>query len=216
MEQSTAVVVLDYFLDKYELAGNLVNDISIDELSILTETEPIYNLKGEKVSKSYYAENGKEAIKIVYGKLMGTHTHNGVDYPDTWLGFKKEFQYMRWDATIGRIKYKQPYKFDLQPVFLGDGTETIVGFSSQKQRQALKEERYRADDYLQAKNPELYALLYGRYTSEYEFYLKTGKKANLVTAIGAETDVNINAVFDNLVFGTEITVRELILMNLQG
>jgi len=215
-EQSTAVVVLDYFLDKYELAGNLVNDISIDELPFLTETEPLYNLKGEKVSKSYYAPNGKEAIRIVYEKLIGTHTHNGIDYPNVWLGFKKEFHYIRWDGVQPRIKEKQPYKFDLQPVFLGDGTETIVGFSSQKQRQALKEERYNADDYLQAKNPNLYALLFGRYTSAYEYYLKTGKKQNLVNAINAETDVNINAVFDNLVYGTEITVRELILMNLQG
>ena len=215
MEESTAEVVLDHYLNEYQMAGNMINDISIDELEFLTESEPIYNLKGEKVSKSYYAPNGKEAIRIVYGKLMGTYTHNGVDYPDTWLGFKKEFQYIRWDATIGRIKYKQPYKFDLQPVFLGDGTETIVGFSSQKQRQALKEERYNADDYLQAKNPNLYALLFGRYTSAYEYYLKTGKKANLVDAIMNEADVNINAVFDNLVYGTTITVRDLILMNLQ-
>lgn len=215
MEQSTAQIVLDYYLEQYQMAGNMINDISIDELEFLTESEPIYNLKGEKVSKSYYAPNGKEAIRIVYGKLMGTHTHNGVDYPNTWLGFKKEFHYIRWDNTQPRIKYKQPYKFTLEPIFLGDGTETVIGFSSQKQRQALKEERYNADDYLQAKNPNLYALLFGRYTQAYEYYLKTGKKENLVTAINAEADADINAVFDNLVYGTTITVRQLILMNLQ-
>lgn len=118
---------------------------------------------------------------------------------------------MDWAGEIAYPKRKQPEYFDLQPVFLGDGTETVVGFSSQKQRQILKTERYNADDYLQAKNPNLYALLYGRYTANYDYYLKTGKKDALVTAINAETDVNINAVFDNLVYGTEITVKELIL-----
>ena len=119
----------------------------------------------------------------------------------------KIFRSIRHDFTYAAL--------DLQPVFLGDGTETVVGFSSQKQRQILKTERYNADDYLQAKNPNLYALLYGRYTANYDYYLKTGKKDALVTAINAETDVNINAVFDNLVYGTQITVRDLILMNLQ-
>lgn len=122
---------------------------------------------------------------------------------------------MDWAGEIAYTKSKQPEYFDLQPVFLGDGTETVVGFSSQKQRQILKTERYNASDYLQAKNPNLYALLYGRYTANYDYYLKTGKKDALVTAINAETDVNINAVFDNLVYGTQITVRDLILMNLQ-
>jgi hypothetical protein len=99
---------------------------------------------------------------------------------------------------------------------VGDGTETVVGFSSPKMRKSMKEERYAADDYLQSKNPNLYALLYSRYNAQYEFYLKTGKKSNLVTAINGETDPDINAVFNNQVFGYEpMTVRELILMNLQ-
>lgn len=215
MEQSNAQIVLDHYLEKYQMSGNMVNDISIDELEFLTETEPVYNLKGEKISKSYFAPNGKECIRIVYEKEIGIHTYNGVEYPDVWVGLKKSFHYIRWDGTQPRVKYKQPYRFDLNPIFLGDGTETVIGFSSQKQRQVLKVERYSADDYLQAKNPDLYALLYGRYSDKYEYYLKTGKKTTLVDAMNAEIDENINAVFNTIVFGTEITTRALIIMNLQ-
>ncbi len=215
-EQSKAAVVLDYFLDKYELAGNLVNDISFNELPFLKSKEATTNMKGELVSKSWYAPNGKECVRIVFNKTMGTHAHNGVEYPNTWLGFQDEIHYLRWDDVQPRIKYMQPYDFDLQPFFLADGTETIIGFSSPKLRKTLKEERYRADDYLQAKNPELYALLFERYKAQYELYLSTGKKETLVTAINAETDPDINAKLDNLVFGYPITTRDLILMNLQG
>jgi len=216
MEQSTAEVVLDHYLNKYQMAGNMISDISFNELPFLKSREATTNMKGELVSKSWYAPNGKECVRIVFSKVIGIHKYNGVDYPNTWLGFQDEIHYIRWDGVQPRIKYMQAYDFTLEPVFIGDGTETIIGFSSPKLRKTLKEERYRADDYLQAKNPNLYALLFERYTAEYEYYLKTGKKANLVTAIGAETDVNISAVFDNLVYGTAITVRDLILMNLQG
>lgn len=208
-------IVLDHYLDKYQTLGNTLTDINFDNLSFFTTKEKIIDMKGQWVSKSYYAEKDKEAIRITYEKLYGIHTHNGVEWPNTFLGVGKSIHYLDWAGEIAYTKRKQPEYFDLKPVFLGDGTETVIGFSSQKQRQILKSERYNADDYLQAKNPNLYALLYGRYTSEYDYYLKTGKKDALVTAINAENDVNINAVFDNLVYGTEITVRQLILMNLQ-
>jgi hypothetical protein len=211
----SAQIVLDHYLEKYQTSGNTLTDINFDNLSFFTTKEKIIDMKGQWVSKSYYAENDKEAIRITYEKLYGTHSYNGVDYPNIFLGVGKSINYLDWAGEIAYTKSKQPEYFDLQPVFLGDGTETVVGFSSQKQRQILKGERYNADDYLQAKNPNLYALLYGRYTSNYDYYLKTGKKDVLVTAINAENDGNINAVFDNLVYGTEITVRQLILMNLQ-
>lgn len=210
-----AQIVLDYYLNKYQTLGNTLTDINFDNLSFFTTKEKIIDMKGQWVSKSYYAEKDKEAIRITYEKLYGIHTHNGIEWPNTFLGVGKSIHYLDWAGEIAYTKRKQPEYFDLQPVFLGDGTETVVGFSSQKQRQILKTERYNADDYLQAKNPNLYALLYGRYTANYDYYLKTGKKDALVTAINAETDGNINAVFDNLVYGTEITVRQLILMNLQ-
>lgn len=211
----SAQIVLDHYLDKYQTLGNTLSDINFDNLSFFTTKEKVIDMKGQWVSKSYYAEKDKEAIRITYEKLYGIHTHNGVEWPNTFLGVGKSIHYLDWAGEIAYTKRKQPEYFDLQPVFLGDGTETVVGFSSQKQRQILKSERYNADDYLQAKNPNLYALLYGRYTANYEYYLKTGKKDALVNAINSETDVNINSVFDNLVYGTEITVRQLILMNLQ-
>lgn len=211
----SAQIVLDHFLEKYQTLGNTLSDINFDNLSFFTTKEKIIDMKGQWVSKSYYAEKDKEAIRITYEKLYGLHTYEGVEYPNTFLGVGKSIHYLDWAGEIAYTKKKQPEYFDLQPVFVGDGTETVVGFSSQKQRQILKTERYNADDYLQAKNPNLYALLYGRYTSNYDYYLKTGKKDALVTAINAETDTDINAAFDNLVYGTEITVRDLILMNLQ-
>ncbi|MTH18280.1 hypothetical protein [Flavobacterium sp. LC2016-01] len=54
-------------------------------------------------------------------------------------------------GEIAYTKKLQPYYFSLQPVFVGDGTETISGFSSQKQRKILKEECYAADEWLNAK-----------------------------------------------------------------
>ncbi|MFV8392735.1 hypothetical protein [Flavobacterium sp. LB2P6] len=210
-----AQIVLDHFLEKYQTLGNTLSDINFDNLSFFTTKEKIIDMKGQWVSKSYYAEKDKEAIRITYEKLYGIYTHNGVEWPNTFLGVCKSIHYLDWAGEIAYTKNKQPEHFDLQPVFVGDGTETVVGFSSQKQRQILKTERYNADDYLQAKNPNLYALLYARYTQQYDYYLKTGKKTNLVAAINGETDANINAMFNNLVFGTEITVKNLILMNLQ-
>jgi len=84
------------------------------------------------------------------------------------------------------LQKKQFYSFDLHPVFAGDGYETVVGFSSQKLRKILKDERYAADDFLQAQNPNLYDLLYNRYTVEYDRYLRTGKKEGLVSAMNYE------------------------------
>jgi len=211
----SAQLVVNYITEQRGINLNTLTDTDFSKLSWLNEREPVSNMKGEKVSKSYYFENTKEAIRIEYFKIIGDYTYNGVVYPDTYLGWRKDMLWLDWAGEVGYKKAMQPYYFNLEPVFVGDGTETVVGFSSPKMRKSMKEERYAADDYLQSKNPNLYALLYGRYTSQYEFYLKTGKKADLVTAINGEANADIIAVFENLVFGTEITVKELILMNLQ-
>jgi hypothetical protein len=211
----SAKIVLDYYLEKYQTLGNTLTDIDFGNLSFLQEREPIYNMKGQKVSKSYYDQKGKEAVRITYDSVFGDYIHDNTVYPNTFLGLQKTVNYLDWAGEIAYSKKKQFYSFDLQPIYVGDGTETIVGFSSQKLIETLKNERYKADGYLQAKNPSLYAILYGRYTANYEFYLKTGKKTALVNAINSEMDVKINAVFNNLVYGTEITVKQLIFMNLQ-
>lgn len=208
--------LIDIIVNKRGINLDTLTDKDYSHFSWLNQREPVYNMKGEKVSKSYYFENRKEAIRHRYFKIIEDFDYNGVLYPNVYVGWREDKCWIDWAGEIGYTKPMQAYYFNLEPVFLGDGTETVVGFSSPKMRKSMKEERYAADDYLQAKNPSLYAMLYMRYTSSYDFYLKTGKKANLVTAINGETDPDINAVFNNEVFGFEpMTVRELILMNLQ-
>jgi len=211
---SKAQLVLQVLFNKLKTSANTLVDVDFSILPFLTTQEAVMNMKGEKVSKSYYTLQGKEAVKIVYSRIIRTYTFKGVDYPGTFIGLKKSIQFIDWVGNVGYEKKKQPYYFNLQPVFVGDGTETVTGFSSPKLRQILKAERYNADDYLQAQNPDLYSLLYNSY-NQYESYLRTGDKTALVTAINNEQNAGINAVFNNTVYGTEITVKQLILDNLQ-
>lgn len=209
-------IVIQSWLDRYNTSGITMSDLSFDNLPFLIEKEPIYNMKGQKVSKSYYDIDNREAVRIVYSRIIGNYTYNEVSYSNVFLGLKKIVHYLDCEGDITYSKDLQPYYFNLLPVFIGDGSETVIGFSSQKLRKVLKEERYAADDYLQAQNPNLYDLLYNRYTDQYNRYLRTGHKTELVTAMNDETDVNIIAVFNNEVFGyAPMTVKELILMNLQ-
>jgi hypothetical protein len=211
-----ARIVLDYHLEQYQTLGNTLTDLPFDNMSFLQEKEPIYNMAGQKVSKSYHDKSNREVVRITYDRVIGDFIYDGVTYLDIFLGLQKKVHYLDWAGEIANTKVKQFYSFNLEPVFVGDGSETIIGFSSQKQRQILKTERYNADDYLQAKNPPLYALLYGRYGAEYEYYLKTGIKTTFVNAINAEVDSSVNAALNNIVYGTEsLTVKQLIIMNLQ-
>lgn len=209
-------IVIQSWLDRYNTSGITMSDLAFDNLPFLIEKEPIYNMKGQKVSKSYYDTDGREAVRIVYSRIIDNYTYNDVVYPNVFLGLKKIVHYLDCESEIAYSKDLQPYYFNLLPVFIGDSSETIIGFSSQKLRKVLKDERFAADDYLQAQNPNLYDLLYNRYTSEYNRYLRTGNKTSLVSAMNAEADEGINAVFSNEVFGyAPMTVKELILMNLQ-
>lgn len=209
-------LVIQSWLDKYNTSGATISDLSFDNLPFLIEKEPQYNMKGQKVSKSYYDIDNREAVRIVYSRIIGNYTYNEVSYSNVFLGLKKIVHYLDCESEIAYSKDLQPYFFDLLPVFLGDGSETVVGFSSQKLRKVLKEERYAADDYLQAKNPQLYAMLYDSYGNEYNGYLRTGVKDAFVDVMNAETNLGILSVLNNEVFGFEpMTVKELIIMNLQ-
>jgi hypothetical protein len=209
-------IVLDYYLELFQTLGNTLTDISFDNLPFLQEKEPVYNMKGQKVSKSYLDTKGKEAIRITYDRVFGNHEYNGTVYPNVFLGLQKTVHYMDWAGEIAYSKKKQFYSFDLQPVFIGDGTETVAGFSSQKQRQILKSERLSADDYLQGMNSQLYAMLYNLYQNQYSAYLRTGIKTEFVTALNTESNIDVLAVLNNEVFGFEpMTIKELIIMNLQ-
>ncbi|WP_163401399.1 hypothetical protein [Flavobacterium fluviatile] len=209
-------LVIQHYLDKYQTMANTMTDIDFSNLSFLTEKEPIYNMAGQKVSKSYFDKKGREAVRICYNRIYGNYIYNDVVYPNVFLGFSKTVCYLDWSGEIVNRKSLQPYEFNLEPVFLGDGTETVVGFSSQKQREILKTERFKADDYLAGKNPQLYAFLYAKYGNVYNTYLRTGIKNDLVDALNNEVDTEILAVLNNEVFGYEpMTVKELIIMNLQ-
>ena len=211
----TAEIVIKYHLERLQTLGTTIFDLDFSNFHFLKEKEPVYNMKGQKVSKSYYDEKNKEAVRIVYERIFGNHTYKDVVYPNVFLGVSKTVNFLDWAGEIVNIKSKPIYEFNLEPNF-DAGSLIPTGFSSQKQRSILKEERYSADDFLQSKNPELYAMLYGAYTSQYEFYLKTGKKQRLVDAINAETNAQINSAFNRIVEGTDtVTVKQLIIMNLQ-
>lgn len=212
----SAKLVIDHISEVRGINLNTLTDKDFSKISWLNEREPTYNMKGEKISKSYYFENKKEAIRINYYKIIGEYEYNGIIYPNVYLGWRKDMCWIDWAGLIGFKKPMQPYYFNLEPVFVGDGNETIVGFSSTKMRKSIKEERYSADDYLQSKNPSLYTFLYNNYSVEYDFYLKTGDKLNLVNSINNETDIDVNNILNSEVFGFEpMTIRELVLMNLQ-
>ena len=211
-----AQIVLDHYLDKFQTLGNTLTDISFDNLPFLQEKEPLYNMKGQKVSKSYHDTKGKEAIRITYDRVFGDYEYNGTVYPNVFLGLQKTVHYMDWAGQIAYSKKKQFYSFDLQPVFIGDETETVVGFSSQKLRKVLKDERFAADDYLQSMNPVLHSTLYQAYQVEYNTYLRTGISQPFVTAVNNETNPQVLAMLNKEVFGYEpMTVKELVIMNLQ-
>jgi hypothetical protein len=212
----SAQIVLNYYLEQYQTLGNTLTDLSFDNISFLVAKEKVIDMKGQWVSKSYYAKDDKEAIRITYQKLIGIHTYNGVEFPNTFLGVGKAILYLDWAGEVANTKAKQPEYFNLEPVFIGDGTETVVGFSSPKQRQILKGERQSADDYLQSKNPQLYALLYAMYKEQYLAYMTTGVKTSFVNAMNNETNADVLATLNSEVFGYEpMTVKELIIMNLQ-
>lgn len=212
----SAEIVLNHYLEKYQTAANTLTDISFDNLPFLMEKEPIYNMKGQKVSKSYVCPKGKEVVRIAYDRLIGNYTHNDAVYPNVFIGLQKTIHYIDWAGEIAYSKKKQFYSFNLEPVFLGDGTETIVGFSSQKQRQILKSERFSADDYLASQNPNLYGVLYANYQDAYNGYLRTGISTAFVNAMNSETNPDVLELLNKEVFGYEpMTIKELIIMNLQ-
>lgn len=209
-------LVLEYYLDKYQTLANTMTDISFDCLPFLYAKEPDYNMKGIKVSKSYFDQSNREAVRIQYIKIFRDFVYNETTYPDVFIGVRKDIHYFDWAGEIAYIKSLQPYYFALKPIFMGDGSETIKGFSSQKQRKILKEERYAADEWLNSQNPNLYKMLYAKYGDIYQTYLRTGFKDDMLNALEAETDPAILTVFNNQVFDMKpMTFKELIILNLQ-
>lgn len=209
-----AQIVIKHRLDKFGLKNHLISDFAFDEMTFLYSKEPIYNLKGEKVSKSYFdKESNKEAVRIEYAKIFDTY--NGIE--NVFIGVEKHILFLDWVGNVAYKKKMQPYYFELIPVYDLVNTETIVGYSSLKQREILKAERYKADVYMQSHNPALYSLLFSNYESLYNKYLATGDSTDLIDALNNETNTDILTLLNKLVveIDADINVKELIILNLQ-
>ena len=141
---SEARIVIDYIQERKGINLDTLIDKDFSQFSWLNERESVFNEQGERVSKSYYYENNREAIRIEYFKIIGDFIFDGITYPNIFLGFKKTILWLRWDGTIGRSKNKQPYYFNLQPIYEIDNPEIIVDFSSLKKKQTLLEEQKNA------------------------------------------------------------------------
>ena len=121
----SAKLVIQKYIEDYKTVGKSIIDLPFDNLPFLTAKEPVFNMKGERISKSYYDLKGKEAVKIVYKKLV--ETYEGI--ANVFVGVQKEIQFIDWSGNVGFTKKKQPYYFSLIPVTLGDDTNTIVNYS---------------------------------------------------------------------------------------
>ena len=141
---SEARIVIDYIQERKGINLDTLIDKDFSQFNWLNERESVFNEQGERVSKSYYYENNREAIRIEYFKIIGDFIFDKITYPNIFLGFKKKILWLRWDGTIGRSKNKQPYYFNLQPIYDIDNPEIIVDFSSLKKKQTLLEEQKNA------------------------------------------------------------------------
>jgi hypothetical protein len=134
-----AKIIIQSWLDRYNTLANTLTDVSFENLSFLTEKEPIYNEAGQKVSKSYYSTDNKEAVRIEYLRVYGEHTFEEKTFKDVFLGLQKVIHFFDYDGEIGYSKEKQTYLFSLEPVY----TDAIVtGFTSRKMRDILNQDSY--------------------------------------------------------------------------
>ncbi len=206
---------LNVLLGRYK-GGDTLADVCFDNLPFLSRQEPLFNAKGQRVSKSYFDTKGKEVIRITYDRIIGDHVFQGQTYNDVFLGISRRIIYLDWAGEEAFSKQAQEYRFKLIPVFVGDGTGTLTGFSSPKMEEILKQERIEADNFLKANNKSIYILLYRNYADEYNYYVKTGDKSDLLEAFDNETNPAILTVFGHFVYGSEtLTIKDLILENLQ-
>jgi hypothetical protein len=135
----SAQIVLNYYLEQYQTLGNTLTDLSFDNISFLQEQEPVYNEAGQKVSKSYYSLEGKEAVRIEYLRLYGQHVFEGETFENVFLGLQKIIQFLDWNGEIANTKRKQAYLFLLEPVY---EAEIVTGFTSRKMRDILNQDSY--------------------------------------------------------------------------
>ncbi|WP_372744299.1 hypothetical protein [Lutibacter sp.] len=209
------MLLLDYEIKRMGLTPlQMVSEINYDHLSYLYAKEGEVDLQGKRLPKSYFLKrNNKEVVRQVYERVYGTHTYNGVDYENIFLGIETKVYHLHTTGELQLVSTKT-YMFNLHPVFVGDGNETVVGFSSRKMVEILKAERYASANNLQSQNAAIYQFLYSTY-QEYENYLKFGDKTLLIEALDNETRPEVLEVLNHSVAGTELTIVQLIKLTLQ-
>lgn len=199
--------------EKFKIDVKNVYDVDISFWPFLSikECEPV--ALGEPLRKSYYYKS-TEVIRIELSRVLGNVSFDNSDYENVLIGSCTTVNFLNYGQEIGITKSKNT-TFNVQPVFNGDGSETCTGFSSPAQREFLRNERRERDLYFQSKSPIVYSSLYRFYATLYDFYLKTGDRFQIENAINNETNAEILAILNNQVYGSETTVRELIINNLQ-
>jgi hypothetical protein len=209
------MLLLDYETKRMGLTPlQMVSEINYDHLSYLYAKEGEVDLQGKRQPKSYFLKrNNKEVVRQVYERIYGTHTYNGVAYNNIFLGVETKVYHLHTNGDLQLVSAKT-YNFNLHPVFLGDGNETIVGFSSKKMVEILKAERYASANNLQSQNAAIYQFLYSTYL-EYENYLKFGNKTLLIEALDNENRTDVLEVLNHPVAGTDLTIVQLIKLTLQ-
>ncbi|NCN87241.1 hypothetical protein GW932_05395, partial [archaeon] len=134
-------LAIEYLIKKMGLQTlfNTLTDRDFSQFSWLNEREPIYNNKGERISKSYYYKNEKETIRIEYFKIFKDYVFEGITYPNTFIGVNKNIIWLYWDGTDSPYqKTKDTFMFTLKPIYTNG---VIAGFTSIRGEQILSEER---------------------------------------------------------------------------
>ena len=132
-----AQIVIEYIKKLKGINLNDLCDRDFSQMSFLNSREAIIGINGERISKSYYYKNKVEAIRIVYNKIYGTFTHNGIEYQNEYLGVGKSIHWMRWDGTVAFSKDDQSQYFTLVPI---DENDLSQGFTSLFKRKIARDE----------------------------------------------------------------------------
>jgi len=131
-----ARIALEYVKEILGIHQTILDE-DFSQMEFLNSREAVINSKGERVSKSYYYDNKIEVIRIEYFKVYGDFTYNGIVYPNTFLGIRKDKHWLLWDGLIHRTKNEKPEYFTLQPI---DKNDLSKGFTSLFMRKIAREE----------------------------------------------------------------------------
>jgi len=134
---SEAQIVIEYIKELQGINLNDLCDRDFSQMSFLNSREAVIGINGERISKSYYYKNKVEAIRIVYNKIYGTFIHNGIEYPNEYLGVGKTILTLRYDGATAFEKNGECQYFTLVPINENDLSQ---GFTSLFKRKIARDE----------------------------------------------------------------------------